>query len=84
VAEPARGLNLLDVIFTNEPVAVCDIRVVQPFYSSDHEQVEFLLYSCDSTDKAVTGEFYARCYDWNTADLMVWQTISIASIGMAY
>jgi hypothetical protein len=68
VAEPTRGLNSLDVVLANDSIAVCDVRVVQPFYGSDHEQVEFSLYSCNSSDKAVTGEFSARCYDWNTAD----------------
>jgi hypothetical protein len=60
VAEPTRGLNLLDVVLANDPIAVCDVRVVQQFCGSDHEQVEFLLYSCDSAMSYIWCQVYMR------------------------
>jgi len=41
VVEPTRGNNLLDLVFTDEPLLVCDCHVDIPFIGCDHMSVHF-------------------------------------------
>ena len=41
---PTRGDNLLDLIFSNEPLAMCNVNVMHPFSKCDHCQVVFCFY----------------------------------------
>ena len=41
VHDATRGNNILDVVFVNEPLCVCDVQVVDPFCNSDHNTILF-------------------------------------------
>jgi len=49
VQRPTREDNLLDVVFVNEPLCLCDVDVVEPFSNSDHCTVLFTVsLHCDN------------------------------------
>jgi len=49
VSEPTRDVKILDLLLTNEPLSICDVRVCEPFSSSDHNQVMFKVYAEPAT-----------------------------------
>ena len=44
VSAPTRGNNILDLVFTNEPLAVCNVNVGSPLSNSDHCKVFFNIF----------------------------------------
>ena len=66
VQSPTRGDNLLDLVFSNEPLAMCNVNVIHPFGNSDHCQIEFSVFT-DSSFKRDVDLNVVR-YDWNKAD----------------
>lgn len=68
VHEPTRGNNILDLVLSNEPIAVANLSVEPPFGSSDHCQVEFSIFidneKCDTAKQNVNS----KCYNWHKAD----------------
>ena len=43
VTEPTRGENILDIVLTNIPTQISDVKVKCPLGSSDHNQISFSL-----------------------------------------
>jgi len=41
VTEPTRGDNIIDLIFTNDPLFVSDCSISPPLIGSDHNTVHF-------------------------------------------
>ena len=67
VETATRGNNLLDVVLSNEPLAIYNANVLQPFSSSDHCQVEFSVL-CDNACVAPDQDSYVKRYDWRKAN----------------
>ena len=69
VSEPTRDMNILDVVFCNDPLIISDCYVEPPLTGSDHNIVgfDFLLPShiSDSLTDDVTDNLQ---YDFNNAD----------------
>ncbi len=66
VNKPTRGVNILDLVLTNEPLMVCDTQVTQPFSNSDHNRVLFKLYfdaHPHNSQSCITKQ-----YNWSSAD----------------
>src|SRR5260221_600543 len=54
VLEPTRGLNILDIVLTNDPLLVTDLEILPPVGTSDHSSLSFSLHlSADSSVKAI-------------------------------
>ena len=60
-------LYTLDIVLTSEPLSICNIDVVQPFYKSDHCQIEFSLFT-DNSDLVNCNDANIKRYDWLRAD----------------
>jgi len=52
VQHPTRGVNLLDLVFSNEPLAVCNIIVKHPLSNSNYCQVEFSIFTDRQSEPA--------------------------------
>ena len=65
VTEPTRGENILDLVFCNDTNCVLNTRSIEPFSTSDHNQVLFdILNYTTSVDYSVcTRDF--KSADWN-------------------
>jgi len=48
VAEPTRGKNILDLVFTNDPFLLREVSVSVPLSTSDHNRVDFKLNFCNT------------------------------------
>ena len=75
VAEPTHNKNVLDLVFSNEPLLVSDLTVEPPFSTSDHDTVRFsvsvpsTVQTADINHQCTTNETQAtRKYLWNKAD----------------
>ena len=66
VPSPTRGNNLLDLVFSNEPLAMSGANVIQPFSNSDHCQIEFSIFTDSLFEHGV--ELNVVRYDWDKAD----------------
>ena len=66
IQSATRADKLLDLVFSNEPLGICNVNVSHPFGTSDHCQVEFSVF-VDSTMQA-NDEPSAKRFDWNNAD----------------
>jgi hypothetical protein len=66
VQSATRADNLLDLVFSNEPLGICNVNVIHPFGTSDHCQVEFSVFT-DNTMQADDAPS-AKRFDWNNAD----------------
>ena len=66
IQSATRADKLLDLVFSNEPLGICNVNVSHPFGTSDHCQVEFSVF-VDSTMQA-NNEPSAKRFDWNNAD----------------
>ena len=66
VQSATRADNLLDLVFSNEPLALCNVNVLHPFSTSDHCQVEFSVFA-DSALQTDANPSAVR-FDWNKAD----------------
>ena len=55
ITEPTHGKNILDLLFTNNPVT-CKFTSVSPFLTSDHNSVHFSIWTplCETQNKPVT------------------------------
>jgi len=47
VQSPTRGSNIIDLVLTNEPLVVCDVKVEEPFVTGNHSHMAFNLYTQD-------------------------------------
>jgi hypothetical protein len=63
VTESTRGDHILDLIFCNDVSRVLNVRVAEPFNTSDHNQAYF-----DIVCKASTPEQAFNSYDFEHAD----------------
>jgi Endonuclease-reverse transcriptase len=61
-----RADNLLDFVFGNEPLGICNVNVSNQFGTSDHCQVEFSVF-IDCTMQTHDRK-HAKRFDWNNAD----------------
>ncbi len=70
VHKPTRGDSILDLIFTNEPVAIFDVNVESPFSTSDHCQVEFSVFTDNNLneEESTNGANSCNVYDWSSAN----------------
>ena len=82
VTEPSRydsfNRNILDLVFTNDPLAVDITNMLPPFSTSDHTQIEFSISLPASTQNSTPvgtpsndsehTSFYLSVYDWSAAD----------------
>ena len=66
VPSPTRGNNLLDLVFSNEPLAMSGVNVIQPFSNSDHCQIEFSIFTDSLFEHG--AELNVVRYDWDKAD----------------
>ncbi len=65
VAEPTRGANTLDLVFTTEPYLVSSISVPEPLGGSDHRSVQFssnLSFSSDNCHSSAQYNFHKADY----------------------
>ena len=78
---PTRGNNILDLVFSDDPFAMCDIDIVQPFSSSDHNAVTFQLIGGTSIASQATAgaDNPGTKYNFRGAD---WDRISDAMAGV--
>lgn len=67
VDAPTRNHNLLDILLSSEPLAICNLKVIEPFSRSDHCQVEFSMFS-DNADDVAEPDLNVKRYDWSNAD----------------
>jgi Reverse transcriptase (RNA-dependent DNA polymerase) len=67
VLEPTRNDNILDLVFTDEPLLVLDVVVLPPFGNSDHNCVEFVL-TAERSSKIGTSSGSKCYYHWKYAD----------------
>lgn len=80
VSEPTRNQNILDLVLSNDPFAVTECVVREPFSTSDHNIVSFSLYFCsimyDAND--TTWFDYSRA-DWDSFNAYIsetnWQSV---------
>ena len=74
---PTRGNNILDLVFSDDPFAVCNIEITQPFSSSDHNAITFqLLGGASITSQDSTGvDNSCTRYNFKRAN---WECISDA------
>ena len=56
----------MDIILTTEPVSISKIKVLEPFGSSDHCQVEFSVFTDNVSDSG--GDLNVKRYNWDKAD----------------
>ena len=84
IDEPTRGENILDILLCNDPMLLSDVLIQEPFSTSDHESIVFLLNAYDKAnscnyntvndndadlDCIIHGINYnARMYNWHKAD----------------
>ena len=65
---PSRGDKIIDLVFSNDAFSICDLRVSNPFSTSDHNSISCLLY-CGATYKqqspAANGYNFKRA-DWES------------------
>jgi hypothetical protein len=47
VFEPTRLRNILDIVLCNHPLIICDLSVTPLFGNSDHNQVQFSVFTYD-------------------------------------
>jgi len=67
---PTRGCNLLDLVITNEPFMISSVVTGQPFSTSDHCTVSFVL-NAGTDDVDVDTDNGCSCFirpDFNRAD----------------
>ena len=43
VDSPTRGDNILDIVLCNDPLLISDVSVCQPFSTSDHASIKFVI-----------------------------------------
>ena len=67
VDSPTRLDNILDIVLTSEPLAICNTNVIEPFSTSDHCQVEFSVFN-DCAATAECRDEIVKRYDWSSAD----------------
>jgi len=68
VVEATRGNNILDLVFSNDPFLVHDVKVNMPLSTSDHNTVDFKLNFCNTiflnnNDKVFTDY---SAVDWDS------------------
>jgi len=68
VQRPTRRVNLLHLVISNEPLAVCNIIVKHLFSNSDHCQVEFSIFTDSQSEPANYNDVMALPYDWDKGD----------------
>jgi len=66
IDEPTRGNNILDLLFTNDPLLVCDVQIEMPFCTSDHDSFTFKLYpeQSESNNNTESVKFNWKKADW--------------------
>jgi hypothetical protein len=67
VSTPTRGDNILDLVFTNEPLAICNVNVGPPLGNSDHCKVSFNVFF-DSAHELSQINSCNTVRDWKQAD----------------
>ena len=55
---PTRGDNILDVLLCNDPQLISNISIDEPFSTSDHATVNFIVNIMISDGRAVEVDFY--------------------------
>ena len=50
VPEPSRLNNILDVVFCNEPLSICELSLLPLLSSSDHSQIAFSVFIDNAPD----------------------------------
>ena len=70
VHKPTRGVSILDLILTNEPVAIFGVNDESPFSTSDHCQIEFYVFTDNNQNKEepTNGAKSCKIYDWSNAN----------------
>jgi len=72
VQYPTRNERILDIILTNEPLAMCRVEVLHPFSTSDHNQIEFSVFTdcidSNSDSDRLQPDLNVKHYDWSQAD----------------
>ena len=67
VSTPTRGGNILDLVFSNEPLAICNVNVGPPLGNSDHCKVFFNVFF-DSAHELPQLNSYNTVRNWKQAD----------------
>ena len=68
VPEPSRLNNILDVVFCNEPLSICELSLLPPLGKSDHSQIAFSVFIDNAPDIRPDCHYSEEFYDWNSAD----------------
>ena len=69
VNDPTRNENILDLIFTNDPLLISNVQVTSPFSTSDHNAIIFSIYvklevtNCESVNKPVIFNWQKANWD---------------------
>ena len=67
VLSPTRNDNILDLVFSNDHNCILNVRISEPFSTSDHNSVLFdILYNVDAPAGSTERSVYY--YDFNCAD----------------
>ena len=53
VLKPTRERKILGIVMCNEPLAICNVTVTMPLSNSDHNRVEFSLFSDSGSSNSV-------------------------------
>ena len=66
VRDPTRYDNILDFVFTNDPFAIFNLEVNQPFSTSDHNSITFCIVSFikNETDAGESARYNFQKADW--------------------